>query len=120
MALQCFYPVLMAEDVEASTRFYAERMGFEKTFEGDRYVSLRHRENPAYELAVLSLAHEILPDGFRGTPASGMLIKLEVSDARTEYECLKEAGLRIMLPLRDETFGQSHFIGVGPGALYVT
>ena len=31
MALQRFYPVLMAEDVEASARFYAERMGFEKT-----------------------------------------------------------------------------------------
>ena len=72
MALQRFYPVLMAEDVEASARFYAERMGFEKTFESDWYVSLRHRENPAYELAVLSPVHETIPDGFRGTPASGL------------------------------------------------
>ena len=120
MALQRFYPVLMAEDVEASARFYAERMGFEKTFESDWYVSLRHRENPAYELAVLSPAHETIPDGFRGTPASGLVLNFEVSDAKAEYERLKEAGLRIVLPLRDEAFGQRHFIGVGPGALCST
>ena len=114
MALQGFYPVLMAEDVEASARFYAEHMGFETTFESDWYVSLRHRENPAYELAVLSPAHETIREGFRGQRASGLLLNFEVSDAKAEYERLKEAGLRIGLPLRDEAFGQRHFIGVGP------
>jgi catechol 2,3-dioxygenase-like lactoylglutathione lyase family enzyme len=107
----------MAEDVEASARFYTEYMGFEKTFESDWYVSLRHRESPAYELAVLSPTHETIPDGFRGARASGLLLNFEVSDAAAEYERLKEAGLRIVLPLRDESFGQRHFISVGPGGV---
>jgi hypothetical protein len=87
------------------------------TFESDWYVSFRHRENHAYELAVLSPTHETIPDGFRGEPASGLLLSFKVSDAVAEYERLKEAGLRIVLPLRDESFGQRHFIGVGPGCV---
>lgn len=117
MALRSFYPVLMAEDVEASARFFTEHMGFEKTFESDWYVSLKHRENPAYELAVLSPTHETIPEGFRGTSASGLLLNFEISDATAEYKRLKEAGLRIVLELRDEGFGQRHFIGVGPGGV---
>ncbi|MGB3633249.1 MAG: VOC family protein, partial [Rubrobacteraceae bacterium] len=111
---QSFYPGLMAEDVEESARFYTEHMGFEPTFESDWYVSLKHRENPAYELAILSPAHETIPEGFRGERASGLLLNFEVSDAKAEYKQLKEAGLQIVLPLRDEPFGQRHFIGVGP------
>lgn len=117
MPLKSFYPVLMAEDVEASARFYTEHLGFETTYESDWYVSLKHRENPTYELALLSPTHETIPEGFRGGRASGLLLNFEVSDAAAEYERLKEAGLRIILPLRDEPFGQRHFIGVDPGGV---
>lgn len=116
MPLQSFYPVLMAEDVGASARFYTEHMGFKPTFESDWYVSLEHRENPAYELAVLRRDHQTIPEGFRER-SSSLLLNFEVSDAKAEYERLKEAGLQIVLPLRDEAFGQRHFIGVDPGGV---
>lgn len=118
MPLQSFYPVLLAEDVEASARFYTEHMGFEPTFESDWYVSLKHRENPSYELAVLQRGHPTIPEGFSVT-ATGLLLNFEVSDARGEYGRLREAGLRIVRPLRDEAFGQRHFIGVDPGGVMV-
>lgn len=118
MSLQSFYPVLMAENVEASARFYTEHMGFVPAFESDWYVSLKHRENPAYELAVLQRTHETVPEGFRER-SSGLLLNFEVSDAGAEYERLKEAGLQVVLPLRDEAFGQRHFIGVDPGGVMV-
>lgn len=118
MPLQSFYPVLMVEDVEASVRFYTEYMGFEKAFESDWYVSLKHRENPAYELAVLQRTHQTIPEGFRER-SSGLLLNFEVSDAAAEYERFKEAGIRIVQPLRDEAFGQRHFIGVDPGGVMV-
>ncbi|MGH3086285.1 MAG: VOC family protein [Rubrobacteraceae bacterium] len=117
MPLQSFYPVLMAEDIEASARFYVEHMGFDPTFESDWYVSLKHRENSAFELAILRRDHPTIPEGFRGRSSSSLLLNFEVSDATAEYERLKEAGLRIILPLRDEDFGQRHFIGVGPGGV---
>lgn len=119
MSLQSFYPVLIAEDVETSVRFYVQHMGFEPTFESDWYVSIKHRENPAYELAVLQRDHPTIPEGFRGRSSSGLLLNFEVSDATAEYERLREAGMRIVLPLRDEDFGQRHFIGVGPGGVMI-
>jgi hypothetical protein len=36
MALESFYPVLLAKDVEASARFYAEHMGSGPTSESGR------------------------------------------------------------------------------------
>jgi catechol 2,3-dioxygenase-like lactoylglutathione lyase family enzyme len=48
MPLESFYPVFLAQDVAASARFYTEHMGFAKVFESDWYVSLKHKENPAY------------------------------------------------------------------------
>lgn len=118
MPLQSFYPVLMAQDVAASARFYTEHMGFREVFRSDWYVSLEHRENPAYELAVLQRAHQTIPEGFRGR-SSALLLNFEVSDARAEYDRLRAAGLRVVLPLRDEAFGQRHFIGVDPGGVMI-
>lgn len=118
MSLQSFYPVLMAEDVEVSARFYTEHMGFVPTFESDWYVSLKHRENPAYELAILQRTNQTIPEGFRER-SSNLLLNFEVSDAEAEYERLTEAGLQIVQSLRDEAFGQRHFIGVDPGGVMV-
>lgn len=118
MPLKSFYPVLLAEDVEASARFYTEHMGFSEVFRSDWYVSLKHRENPAYELAILQRNHQTIPEGFRER-SSCLLLNFEVSDAQSEYERLQNAGVRIVQPLRDEAFGQRHFIGVDPEGVMV-
>jgi uncharacterized glyoxalase superfamily protein PhnB len=47
------------------------------------------------------------------------LLNFEVPDAAAEYERLREAGVRIVQPLRDEYFGQRHFIGVDPGGVMI-
>ncbi len=73
MPLQSFYPVLLAEDVAASARFYTEHMGFREVFQSDWYVSPKHSENSAYELAVLQYTHETIPEGFRQR-CSGLLL----------------------------------------------
>jgi hypothetical protein len=72
----------------------------------------------AYELAFVQRTHQTIPEGFRER-SSSLLLNFEVSDAAAEYERLREAGLRIVLPLRDETVGQRHFIGVDPGGVMV-
>jgi hypothetical protein len=63
MPLDSFYPVLLAENPAASARFYTEHMGFKKVFESDWYVSLKHQESPAYELAIISDDPGGLPTG---------------------------------------------------------
>ncbi len=114
MEITSFYPVLMVEDVGAAARFYRETLGCETTFEADWYVSLRFDGG---ELAVLDGTHETIPDGFR-TPVTGLLLNIEVEDAKAEHDRLVGAlGLTERLTLRDEAFGQRHFIVEAPGGV---
>jgi uncharacterized glyoxalase superfamily protein PhnB len=90
MEITSFYPVLMVDDVATATQFYREELGFETTFEADWYVSLRF--------------------------AGGEL----APDAAAEYARLVgEGGLPERLPLRDEAFGQRHFIVEAPGGVLI-
>ncbi|MGX1695608.1 VOC family protein [Microbacterium keratanolyticum] len=116
MKMTGFYPVVMVEDVSVASAFFREVLGFELTFDSDWYVSLRADGG---ELAFLDHAHPTIPEGFR-VPAQGLLLNVEVDDATAEYARLvTELGLPERLPLRDEDFGQRHFIIEGPGGVLI-
>jgi len=116
MQITSFYPVLMVDDVTAAARFYREELGFQTTFEADWYVSLCFEGG---ELAILDRTHETIPAGFR-TPVSGLLLNIEVPDAAAEHARLVgERKLTERLPLRDEAFGQRHFIVEAPGGVLI-
>lgn len=111
-----FYPVVMTTDAPAAARFFTDHFGFEATFATDWYVSLRREQA---ELAFVAHDHESVPAGF-GTPASGMLLNVEVDDARAAHRRLVlEGSLECVLDLRDEPFGQRHFIVAAPGGVLV-
>lgn len=113
MPKQRCYPVLMVEDVKAAARFYSAHFGFEEAFATDWYVSLRH-PSADDELAFLDPSHTTIPTGF-GVASRGVLINIEVDDAATEYTRLvTDTGLSPVLELRDEDFGQRHFIITDP------
>ena len=114
MEITSFYPVLMVDDVAAGARFYRDVLGFETTFESDWYVSLRFDGG---EVAVLDRSHDTIPVGFR-EPVRGLLLNVEVADAAAEHERMVGGlGLVERLPLRDEAFGQRHFIVEAPGGV---
>ncbi|MEQ9400937.1 MAG: VOC family protein [Longimicrobiales bacterium] len=114
MKVSSVYPVLITDRVQDTADFYRRRFGFEDTFVSAWYVSLRHPQDPAQELAFLELGHPTIPEGF-STPSQGILINVEVDDAQSAYGALAdEEVVRVVLPLRDEEFGQRHFIVVDP------
>jgi catechol 2,3-dioxygenase-like lactoylglutathione lyase family enzyme len=111
MKLQSFYPVLMTRDPAALADFYRNHFGFETTFEMDWYISLRREgENGAVELAILDGSHATIPPDFR-SEVRGLILNFEVPDAQAEHERLvRVGGLPEVQPLRDEAFGQRHFM----------
>lgn len=116
MKMTGFYPVVMVADVAVASAFFREVLGFEFTFDSDWYVSLRADGG---ELALLDHTHPTIPEGFR-VPAQGLLLNVEVDDATAEYARLVTGlGLPERLPLRDEDFGQRHFIIEGPGGVLI-
>ncbi|MFE6225507.1 MULTISPECIES: VOC family protein [unclassified Streptomyces] len=115
-----FYPVLATRDVAASRDFYTRHLGFDVTFEADWYVSLRRPDAPQYELALLDPAHPSVPATRRAALQGGLLLNFEVDDVDAEHRRLvTEAGLREVLPLRTEEFGQRHFILAAPDGVLI-
>ncbi len=111
MNVTSVYPVLMSTDVAAAADFYQRVLGFEVTFSADWYVSMR---TGVFELALVDATHPTIPEGHR-RPAAGLLVNIEVDDVDVLYRRLTdEHGLRPVLELRDEDFGQRHFVVEGP------
>lgn len=118
MALSSFYPVICTDRVAETRDFYVDRLLFEVTFDAGWYVSLRRRDS-TYELAIVDAGHATVPEGFRSTVA-GLILNFEVDDVDAEYRRLvTDGGLEPRLELRDEDFGQRHFIVSDPAGVLI-
>ncbi|GGA62209.1 glyoxalase [Pseudoclavibacter endophyticus] len=116
MSVTSIYPVLMSRDVDGASAFYRDVFGFEVTFEADWYVSLRLG---SHELAFVDARHASVPEGYAERIA-GVIVNLEVDDVAAVHErVVREHGLEPVLALRDEAFGQRHFIVEGPERVLV-
>ena len=69
-------------------------------------------------MAILDGDHETVPKIARGR-VSGMLLNFEVEDVDALYEKLRSKNLPILLSLRDEPFGQRHFITRDPAGVLI-
>jgi catechol 2,3-dioxygenase-like lactoylglutathione lyase family enzyme len=118
MKVTSYYPVLMVGDVPATSAFYVAHFGFKPLFETDWYVHLQSGTDETVNLAILNGQHETIPEHARGR-ASGLLINFEVEEVDPVYERLVKAGLPVHLSLRDEAFGQRHFITSDPNGVLI-
>lgn len=109
MRCSSYYPVIMTDDVAGTAAFYVDNFRFRALFEIDWYVHLQSAEDERINLAVIDGTHDSIPASAQGR-VSGVILNFEVEDPDAEYERVQAAGLPILLSLRDEDFGQSHFI----------
>lgn len=116
MAVTSVYPVLMSADVSAAADFYRDVLGFMSTFASDWYVSLRRE---GFELAIVAHDHPTIPEAHRRLP-QGIIVNLEVDDVDHLHDLLVvRGGLVPERSLRDEDFGQRHFIVAAPDGVLV-
>lgn len=113
-----FYPVIMTDDVAATVAFYQTHFRFKPTFSSEWYVHLQSLEDEKVNIAILDGTHETVPEPARGK-VSGLLLNFEVEDVDQEFNAATENGLPILLPLRDEPFGQRHFITTDPNGVLI-
>lgn len=118
MRATSYYPVLMVEDVAGTAAFYVRHFRFTPLFTSDWYVHLQSLEDAAVNLAILDGSHETIPAAGRGR-AAGVILNFEVADVDAEYARVQTAGLPVLLPLRDEAFGQRHFITADPNGVLI-
>ncbi|MEK3909173.1 VOC family protein [Oceanobacillus sp. FSL W7-1309] len=118
MRLSSFYPVLMTQKVKETSAFYQQYFGFSSVFEADWYMSLKQEET-GDELAILQSTHETVPSSF-GNSVQGLILNFEVENVDEVYQQLiKEEQLPLHLDLRNEAFGQRHFITIDPNGVLI-
>ncbi|RUU28712.1 VOC family protein [Mesorhizobium sp. M6A.T.Ce.TU.016.01.1.1] len=118
MKTTSYYPVLMTGDVAGTKAFYIKHFSFKPLFESDWYVHLQSAEDRRVNLGIVQGDHQTIPEEGRGR-ASGLLINFEVRDPDAVYERILAAGLPILRTLRDEPFGQRHFITRDPNGVLI-
>lgn len=119
MKITSFYPVIMTRDVPGTSAFWQRHFDFAPQFEADWYVHLQSSVDATVNLAVLHSDHETIPAQGRGQTAQGLLLNFEVEDVDALFERVTAAGLPIWLPIRDEEFGQRHFITADPNGVMI-
>ena len=79
----------------------------------DWFVFLVDPAKAGFALGIVRRDHETVPAQAQ-TPAAGVLLSLEVPDVDAAYSNLLEAGAPIVAPLRNEPWGQRHFLVKAP------
>lgn len=117
-AIASLYPVLMTAHVSRARAFYRELLGLSETFAADWYVSLAADDDATVQLGIVARDHDSVPDGHRASGA-GMLVTVEVDDVDAVHARAAARHLPIHVPLRDEPWGQRHFITEDPDGVLV-
>ena len=112
------FPLIQAQDPAASARFYEQLLGLRAVFTADWYVQLQHPDNASVQMAFIQRRHETVPPEYQQAPA-GILVTMECDDVDAVHERATAAGLPIAQELRDEAFGQRHFMTVDPDGVLV-
>lgn len=117
---QAMFPVMVANDLEALKQFYEDVFGFNAVyFEPNFYLHLVS-PNTGAQLGFLVPNHESQPPFLHSRMVTdGYVISLEVVDAKTAYQQAKDLTLEVVMPLKDEAWGQRHFIIQDPAGFYV-
>jgi uncharacterized glyoxalase superfamily protein PhnB len=118
MKVNSYYPVLCVSNMKESIAFYKANFAFEAAFENDWYTHLTMNGNSHVNLAIMDSTHESVPESFRNK-AQGVLLNFELDDVDAFYAECKSKTLNIILELRDEPWGQRHFILSDPSGVMI-
>lgn len=62
---------------------------------------------------------QVLPEGFRDQHASGIILAFTVSDLATEERRIRDEGVQITMPLREEEWGEKLFQVTDPNGVII-
>ena len=116
MTVLAWYPCLCVDDVERSVAFYTALLGLDVTADAGWYVEVGRAADIV--VAVVERGHPSVPAGF-DAPRGGMLVSVLVDDASVLAAAAVAQGTTIAKSLRDEAFGQRHFMAVDPDGFLV-
>jgi predicted enzyme related to lactoylglutathione lyase len=119
MSVQRFLFNIPADDIEQTAGFYTELFGFEIIFRNaDWYIQLASPGNTAVQFGIIRRNSSFLPQPLQ-LPVQCVIFTIQVDDVDAVYQEVIKRGHPIVQALRDEEFGQRHFLMTDPNGLIV-
>lgn len=116
--LKSLFPDVCCTDLPAAKRFYATLFGMKPVFEIDWYIQMQSDADENLQIAFVAKDHPSVPTGYAFDP-QGVVITVELDDVGAIYKRAKELKFTIVQELRDEEWGQRHFMVKDPNGLLV-
>lgn len=112
-----FYNGIVTSRLLESKEFYTKNLGFSVKFENEWFVLL---ERDGRELAFMQPNLEFQNQIFRGEyGGKGLWLTVEVADVEAEYKRIQNLGVPIVVELRQEDWGETHFSIADPNGIGV-
>lgn len=110
---------IVTDKLEESKAFYIDILDFGITFENEFYL-LMHTPNQQAEISFLLPDHStqdpIFHSSFKG---EGLYLTIELEEVESLYEEMKSRNLDIKVELRDEPWGDRHFVIEDPNGIMI-
>ncbi|MBL1277544.1 MAG: hypothetical protein COB30_015790 [Ectothiorhodospiraceae bacterium] len=118
--IEAMFPVMVAPNLEVVKQYYETIFGFNAVFyDPDFYLHLVS-PNTGAQLGFLVPNHSSQPEFLQEImSAKGYVISLEVKDAAIAYEEAKNLKLNIAMEIKEEAWGQVHFMLQDPAGFRV-
>ncbi len=116
------YPLITTPHLFAARDFYVTHFGFEPLFQASWFVYLSGEAEGGgrgVSLAFMHPDHPSRPPGPESFSGKGMILTIQVGDAKAVHEALVRSGAPIVHPLTDEVWGQRRFMTRDPSGMLV-
>lgn len=110
------YTGIITTKLLESKAFYTQYFGFETIYEAEWFVLLKRGP---YELAFMQPELEGQHSLFRPAFSQGVWLALEVDDVHAEYKRLQAGSAPILTAVKDEEWGDRHFVMQDPNGMGV-
>ncbi|ELS53984.1 VOC family protein [Streptomyces viridochromogenes] len=109
---------LTVDDVAASQAFLTTHLGYTTQATADGFASLSRPD--AVDVILLARGIEVLPPEQRDRHADGLILAFTLADGLAEQEKrLRDAGVEITMPLRQEPWGERLFQVTDPNGVII-
>lgn len=112
------HPLTVTEKLSETAEFYKKYFDFNEVFTSDWYIQLVHKNGAEIGVMAPNLPNQpqILHKAHSG---NGIVFTFETENAKAVFDQLKAKAAPIVQELKDEEWGQRHFILEDPSGVYV-
>ena len=108
---------LNVPDVDASSRFLTEHLGFTLDMAADGFASLS-RPDAGFSVALLRVGlASFKPASHAGAAGQGLLLVFVVDDIEAEWARLVDEGVTVATPIETEPWGERYFQVLDPNGI---